>query len=415
MSNVYSPFVGGVRRSVETLASELRKKGHRVIIVTPDFEQEPVDDPDVIRVPAIHHFYGSDFSFQIPLPGVLHSTIQNFTPDIIHSHHPFMLGDTALRISAEFGVPVVFTHHTFYENYTHYVKNNSSLLKTFIKTLATEYANLCNLVLAPSQSVAETLLQRGVLSPVKVLPTGIDVNAFKNGKGDLFKKKYIIPGNAIVLGFVSRIAPEKNIKFLSTAIKEIMFEHKHVYFLVVGTGPSVQSLTSYFARQGLSDRLIMTGILESQDLIDAYHAMDLFVFASQTETQGLVIIEALASGIPVIAVQGPAINDVIEDYKNGRLVSENISFFKDACTWYIKLAADKRKRIKYMALCTAQNFSQENYGLCVLNEYKQLISKTPVIKNRTPWQKIKKAAAVEFELLKIFAIATGVAIRYEHF
>lgn len=415
MSNVYSPFVGGVRRSVETLTSELRNKGHRVIIVTPDFDKEPLDEPDVIRVPAIHHYNGSDFSVQIPFPGLLHNALKELTPDIIHSHHPFMLGDTALRISAEFDTPIVFTHHTFYENYTHYVKKNSSLLKTFIKTLATEYANLCNLVIAPSRSVADTLHQRGVSSPMKILPTGIDIKAFKFGNGELFRKKYNIPDEGFVLGFVSRIAPEKNIQFLSVAIKELMREELRAYFLVVGNGPSIPSLTNYFTRNGLSSRLIMTGILQAQDLIDAYHAMDLFVFASKTETQGLVLVEAMASGIPVVAVEGPAINDVIADYKNGRIVSDKVILFTDACNWFLRLSDNKKEQIRHAAVTTAQMFSKEYYGIRVLNEYQRLINSKPLIKSKTPWQKIKKAALIELELLKIFSKAMEVAIRCEHF
>jgi glycosyltransferase involved in cell wall biosynthesis len=414
MSNVYTPFVGGVRRSVETLTSELRKKGHRVLIVTPDFEKEPPDEPDVIRVPAIHHYNGSEFSVQIPLPGLLHAALKNFTPDIIHSHHPFMLGDTALRISAEFDTPIVFTHHTFYENYTHYVKKNSSLLKTFIKTLATEYANLCNLVIAPSKSVADTLHKRGVSSPMKILPTGIDIDAFRTGNRRLIRTKYAIPDEAFVLGFVSRIAPEKNIRFLSAAIKDVMRGEPRAYFLVVGNGPSVPALGNYFSRHGLSSRLVMTGILQGQELIDAYHAMDLFVFASQTETQGLVLVEAMASGIPVVAVEGPAIKDVIVDFKNGRIVSDKVAHFINACNWYIRLNDSKQKQIIRAAVATAQIFSKEYYGRSVLNEYQQLINNKPAIKSKTPWQKIKKTAVIEFELLKIFAKAMEVAIRCEH-
>jgi glycosyltransferase involved in cell wall biosynthesis len=415
MSNVYFPFVGGVSRSVETLTIELRNLGHRVLVVTPDFEQTPAIEHDIIRVPAIHHFNGSDFSIQIPLPGVLHAAMKDFKPDIIHSHHPFMLGYTAIRVSAEYETPVVFTHHTFYEMYTHYVRKNSSLLKVFIKTLATEYANLCNLVLAPSKSVAETLRQRGVLSPVRILPTGIDIGAFRSGHGDTFRNKYSIPKNSTVFGFVSRIAQEKNIQFLSNAVKNVMIDNQQVFFLVVGDGPSLPSLKKFFISNGLSNRLILTGVLHDQELIDAYHAMDLFVFASKTETQGLVLVEAMASGVPVIAVHGPAIDDILVDYVNGRLVAENNMNFKNACAWFLNLDIYKKGHLKKAAIESAKIFSKENYGICVLNEYKKLLDNKTVTKSKTPWQKLKHTSAVEFELLKIFTIATGVAIRFEHF
>jgi glycosyltransferase involved in cell wall biosynthesis len=158
----------------------------------------------------------------------------------------------------------------------------------------------------------------------------------------------------------------------------------------------------------------MTGILQGQELIDAYHAMDLFVFASQTETQGLVLVEAMASGIPVVAVEGPAIKDVIVDFKNGRIVSDKVAHFINACNWYIRLNDSKQKQIIRAAVATAQIFSKEYYGRSVLNEYQQLINNKPAIKSKTPWQKIKKTAVIEFELLKIFAKAMEVAIRCEH-
>lgn len=416
MSNVYTPFVGGVVRSVETLTSELRNRGHRVVIVTPDFENTPSIETDVVRVPAVHHFNGSDFSVQLPLPGLLHAALKDFTPDIIHSHHPFMLGDTALRIAAEFDIPVVFTHHTFYEKYTHYIKTNSGLLKTFIKTLATEYANLCNLVVAPSNSVAMILKSRGVVSPIKILPSGINIDAFCKGDGLSFRKKYSIPINAIVAGFVSRIAKEKNITFLSATLKEIMIEHRDVHFLVVGDGPSLPAIKEYFDQNHLSERLIFPGVLHDQDLIDAYHAMDLFVFASKTETQGLVLLEALASGIPVIAVRGPAIDDIIKDFINGRIVAEKNTAFKNAFEWFVKLSQKKKLHIREAALSSVHNLSKENYCSNIINEYEQLITNKPQHdKEISSWQKIKRTAVAELELLKIFTIATGTAIRYVHF
>jgi glycosyltransferase involved in cell wall biosynthesis len=416
MSNVYTPFVGGVVRSVETLTSELRSRGHRVIIVTPDFENTPASETDVVRVPAVHHFNGSDFSVQLPLPGLLHATLKDFTPDIIHSHHPFMLGDTALRIAAEFDIPVVFTHHTFYEKYTHYVKTNSTILKTFIKTLATEYANLCNLVVAPSNSVARILKSRGVQSPIKILPTGINIDAFCKGDGVSFRKKYSIPANATVAGFVSRIAKEKNVTFLSAALKEIMVDHRNVHFLVVGDGPLLPATKEYFKLNHLSERIVFPGVLHSQDLIDAYHAMDLFAFASKTETQGLVLLEALASGIPVIAVRGPAINDIITDFVNGRIVAEKITAFKNAFEWFVTLPRKKKQCLKEAAFSAARFFSKENYCSDIINEYEYLVSSKPQHdKTNNSWQKIKRAAMVELELLKIFTIATGTAIRYVHF
>ena len=203
MTNTYLPFIGGVERSVQTFSEEYRKRGHKVVIVAPDFENNPENEIDVIRVPAIQHFNGTDFSVQLPIPGVLNAALKDYKPDLVHSHHPFMIGDSALRAAAQFQVPIVFTFHTFFESYTHYVPGDSQALKRFVAVLATGYANLCNSVFAPSNYVAEELRRRGVVTPINVVPTGISLEDFSNGDGRSFRKENEIPEDAFVVGFVS--------------------------------------------------------------------------------------------------------------------------------------------------------------------------------------------------------------------
>ena len=125
MTNTYLPHVGGVARSVDSCATWLRSRAHRVLIGAPRFEGAPRREPGVVRIPAIQHFNGSDFSVPLPITRALHRAVERFRPDLVHSHHPFLLGDTALRIAAEFDLPIVFTHHTLYERFTHYVPLDS--------------------------------------------------------------------------------------------------------------------------------------------------------------------------------------------------------------------------------------------------------------------------------------------------
>ena len=141
MTNTCTPHVGGVARSVERFTSEYRRRGHRVLVVAPIFENMPSQEVDVVRIPAIQHFSGSDFSVVLPIPAFLISAVEAFEPDIVHSHHPFLVGGTALRIAHLHETPLVFTHHTMYEQYTHYVPGNSAVLKRFVIKLTTSYAN----------------------------------------------------------------------------------------------------------------------------------------------------------------------------------------------------------------------------------------------------------------------------------
>ena len=289
MTNTYTPFVGGVERSVETFTEEYEQRGHRVVIVAPTFEDMPEHEEGVIRIPAIQHFNGTDFSVRLPIPGILSSALADFEPDIVHSHHPYLIGDTARRVSAKHNTPLVFTFHTFYERYTHYVPGDSPALKRFTAALCAGYANLADQVFAPSESVAEELRRRGVTRPIEVVPTGIDYHRFAGGDGSALRKDAGVAGDDFVVGFISRVAPEKNMDFLCRAVGDFLKKEDRAHFFLVGSCPSEADVKRIFQEEGLDDRLHLFGTLQGQDLINAYHALDVFAFASHTETQGLVL------------------------------------------------------------------------------------------------------------------------------
>src|SRR3989339_144317 len=141
MTNTYVPLVGGVAYSIESFTAEFRRRGHRVMIVAPVFENMPENEQDVIRLPAIQHFNGSDFSVSLPVTRFLASRLEAFKPDIVHSHHPFLIGSTALRIANKYRIPIVFTHHTMWEKYSHYIPGDFSRFKPFIMNLTVGYAS----------------------------------------------------------------------------------------------------------------------------------------------------------------------------------------------------------------------------------------------------------------------------------
>jgi 1,2-diacylglycerol 3-alpha-glucosyltransferase len=413
ITNTYLPFIGGVERSVKIFTEEYRRVGHKVIIVAPSFEDMPEEEIDVIRVPALQNFNGTDFSVQLPIPGVLRNAIKDFHPDIVHSHHPFLMGDSALRIAAQFKVPIVFTFHTFYERYTHYVPGDSPALKRFVIALATGYANLCDHVFAPSNSVADVLVKRGVNTPVDVVPTGIELNEFAVGDGLRFRKEMGISSKAFVIGFVSRIAPEKNVEYLGEVVCRFLLKNDKACFLMIGKGPSEDSIRDIFRKNNLSNRFFHPGVLVSRPLIDAYHAMDVFVFASRTETQGLVVTEALAAGIPVVAVDGPGIGEIVVDYTNGRLLKnyEKESFF-DALLWVYNLSNQKKRQLKETARLSVLSYSKDICAAKALDIYMSLLTRNYMIRDHldSPWEKTKRLIKAEFELLRNMKRATDAAI-----
>jgi len=283
MTNTFTPHVGGVARSVEAFTAEYRKRGHRVLVVAPEYENMPENEIDVIRIPAIQRFNGSDFSVILSTPGYLTEAIEKFKPDIVHSHHPFLIGVTAFRMARKYELPLVFTHHTMYEQYTHYVPGDSETLKRFVIKLSTSYSNLCDQVFAPSKSVASVLADRGVFAQIDVVPSGVNLEQFARGNGPGFRAAMDIPQNAIVVGHVGRLAPEKNLEFLAKALVAFFKSESRAHFLVVGGGPSSKAIRQIFFREKMAGRLHMAGVLDHPLLTSAYRAMDVFVFASKRD------------------------------------------------------------------------------------------------------------------------------------
>jgi 1,2-diacylglycerol 3-alpha-glucosyltransferase len=413
MTNTFTPFVGGVARSVAAFARECRRAGHRVMIVAPVFEGMPPAEEDVIRVPALQDFNGSDFSLALPAPGILAPHLEQCRPDIVHSHHPHLLGNTAVRIANRLGCPLVFTHHTMYEQYIHYVPTGASRLREFVIALVTGYCNLCDCVIAPSQSVAAILRERGVQTPIEILPTGVDIRQFGQGEGPAFRRRQRIPKQAFVAGYVGRLAPEKNLAFLAEAVSAWMAQTRCGYFLVVGAGPSAQEIREVFVRSDQRRHLRLAGALDGQDLVDAYHAMDVFVFASRSETQGMVLTEAMAAGKPVVALDAPGVREVVVDGYNGRLLtSERAEDFAAALGAIEAASSRERQQLAAATRETAQQFSMDRCGRGLVRLYENLVSRQPhAPKDESPWHHAMEEIKAEWELLKNMAEAVGHAMR----
>lgn len=376
MTNTYLPHVGGVARSIDRFSRRFRSLGHHVKIVAPEFDGMPASEPDVIRVPAVRHFNRTDFSVALPVPYKLESRLQAFKPDVVHSHHPFLVGGTALRVAHTHDLPLVFTHHTRYEDYTHYMPGDSDLMKRFVKNLATNYANMCDQVFAPSESVASLLRKRGVTTPIDVVPTGVEVDLFADGDGVGFRQSLGISADDFVVGHLGRLSEEKNIPFLIDAISQFMKtgrRDRQTHCLIIGSGPLKPEIESRFASAGLTDRLHFAGVLGEDRLADAYHAMDVFAFASTTETQGMVLTEAMASGIPVVAVDAPGVREAVDEQRNGYLLnSMDVNAFADALGKVADADELEYERLSRGASQTASEFSMEKTADKALELYSAL-------------------------------------------
>ena len=374
-TNTFIPHVGGVARSVSCFAEDLRSLGHRVLVIAPMFPGIQADETEdfVLRVPAIQHFNGSDFSASIPSPFLIHRKLDEFKPDIIHSHHPYLLGDAAMRTAGRRCLPIVFTHHTLYEEYTHYVSSSKTMQK-FVTRLSTTYANCCTYVVAPSASIADLIQKRGVTTPVAEIPTGIDFETFQTGNGNAFRKKTGIDETVRLIGHTGRIAPEKNLSYLIRAVKIYLAQDRKAKFLLVGDGPDFQAIRDSFASDNMENRLVAAGKQTGQELIDSYCAMDVFVFSSHSETQGLVVAEAMAAGKPVIALDASGVREVVQDDINGRLLPADAPAgdFADAVDAFFR-DPETMKRLAEGAVETARQFDRKKMARKMADLYAEAL------------------------------------------
>jgi glycosyltransferase involved in cell wall biosynthesis len=307
----------------------------------------------------------------------------------------------------------VFSHHTLFERYTHYVPFDSPTLKRMAVRLSTEYCNLCDQVIAPSESIAGLLKERGVETPIESIPTGIDLEAFAGNHGEAFRKTKKIPAESTVIGTVGRLAEEKNLLYLAEAVGSYLDGHPDAVFLVVGEGEAKQEMLSILKKTMADDRIFAVGSLSGQDLLDAYAAMDCFVFASQTETQGIVLAEALASGNPVVALDGPGVREIVMDGKNGFMLhadatsdtfSENLEKLLDQDEIFQNCSAETRRSVESYATTTCAER--------VLSCYKRAAAAHEPSENEVPdfWQRILADLEIEWDLMVAKSAVIRVAL-----
>jgi 1,2-diacylglycerol 3-alpha-glucosyltransferase len=417
MTNTYLPHVGGVARSVSTFAEEFIRQGHEVLVVAPTFAGKPLpasQEAIVERVPAIEQFNGSEFSVRLPLAAALSERLDAFAAEVMHAHHPFLLGDTALRIATNKNIPIIFTHHTRYEDYTHYMPLASRALSQVAKELPTHFANLCDGIIAPSESIARTIRRRGVTTPMTVIPTGIDVAAFASAEGAGFRGKMKIPADALVVGHVGRLAQEKNLGFLAQAGALFLQRERAARFLVVGDGPARDEFQATFAAAGVADRLILAGKRTGRALREAYRAMDVFAFTSKSETQGMVVAEAMAAGLPVVALNASGVREVVRHEQNGFMLPANATP-EDFAAALSRIAASRelQRTMSKAAQATAGGFSREQCAARVIAFYEEIRRATRrrrLINDLNPWQAFVQRLGLEWDLLagKTSTIANAV-------
>jgi glycosyltransferase involved in cell wall biosynthesis len=327
-TNNYLPMLGGVSTSVETLRFTLQTLGHHAVVVAPRMAGAALDR-EVVRVPAVPAPTYPDFGLPFPVGPALRRRLTTLDLDIFHVQHPFLLGGTARRLARGLGRPLVFTYHTLYDKYAHYVPLPRPLVARQAVAWSTRFANTADLVIAPSAGLAARLRAQGVRRPIEVVPTGVDLDRFRPGDRAAARARLGVGAGPLLL-YVGRLDREKNVGFLIDAFAGVAARHPDAEFWLVGRGTHERALRRRAARLGAGERVRFVGGVVHDEIVRYYQAADLFVFASTTETQGLAVLEAMAVGVPVVAVRASGVEEAVVDGVSGLLVPEDPEVFAAA-------------------------------------------------------------------------------------
>ncbi len=331
ISDVYLPRVNGVSTSIFTFRRELRRLGHRVFLIAPDYGRSTDDERDIFRVPARTVWLDPEDRMMRMREGLaLLETLREEGPALIHVQTPFVAHYLGLRLARHLGIPLVETYHTFFEEYLfHYAPFlPASLLRLLARRFSTRQGNQTRGMIVPSRAMRELLRGYGVSTPLWIVPTGLELPRFQGGDNKRFRIHYNIPPDRPLLVYIGRVAFEKNLDFLLRMLARLKNHRSDALLVIAGEGPAAKHLKKLGKRLGLEDNLLFTGYFSShQALLDCYAGGDVFVFASRTETQGLVLLEAMAVGLPVVSTAKMGTRDILDPGRGALVVEEDETEF----------------------------------------------------------------------------------------
>lgn len=333
VTETYVPSTNGVVVSIETFRKELEQRGHRVFVFAPEFPGYTDTEERkefVYRFPSIRFAKYPDYPVVRPFPPGLPALFKELGLDIVHVQHIFVLCNAAVRAARTLDIPVIHTEHTLIAEYSQYGAFLKSFYRPYLIWLIRRFCNRCDQIIAPSEAMKTVVKSYKVTTPIAVNPTGIDVSGYHRPDPEPLRKQYKIPQNGELLLYVGRLANEKNIQLLLDVIQKLRDQHRVVQLAFVGDGPQRADFERYVAKNGLKDHVTFTGILPHDEVMKLFGAAKIFVFPSLTDTQGIVIAEALAAGTPVVAANRMGPTNVVVNGKCGYLVEPNVSSFVDS-------------------------------------------------------------------------------------
>lgn len=391
ISDVYFPRVNGVSTSIETTRHALEKLGHEVTLIVPDYpQQEELTDPNVIRIPARKVLF--DPEDRLMTWRDLRRTIRALAPqkfDLIHIHTPFIAHYAGTRMARNLKLPVVETYHTFFEQYLeHYIPFlPDPMLRLMARRLTANQGNAVNALISPSVAMRDILRRYGVLTPISVIPTGIDLEAWRTPTAPDPRSELGLNATQPVLLFVGRLAFEKNVEFLLNMLTKLIVQRPDTCLVLAGEGPAEKHLRKITTQLGLDEHVHFVGYLPRDGQLQAlYRTADAFVFASATETQGLVLVEALALGLPVVALAEMGTRDVVREGEGCLIAPNDPQGFAERVLELINHPHAARQ-LATQAVIAAEAWQEERVAERLVHFYAETIARGESAPVRKRWRR----------------------------
>jgi 1,2-diacylglycerol 3-alpha-glucosyltransferase len=362
ISDVYFPRVNGVSTSIQTYRADLLGLGHEVTLVVPEYPAagRVSDDADIVRLPSRRVPRDpEDRAMSSRALVALAPRLRQRRYDLVHVQTPFVAHYAGLALARQLNLPVVESYHTYFEHYLHHYVPAlpAGLMRWFARRFTVAQCGAVRAVIAPSLQMADALRAYGVKTPIEVLPTGLPPASFEPGDGPRFRARQRIPSQRPVALFVGRVAHEKNIDFLIRMLADLQNRVPDILLIIAGEGPAEQHLRRLVEQLGLGSSVLFIGYMDrARDLPDCYAAADAFVFASRTETQGLVLLEALAQGTPVVSTAVMGTVDVLAGALGAVVVAEQVPAFASAVADVV-MEPERRAALSRAAIDDARRWS----------------------------------------------------------
>ncbi|CZQ94556.1 glycosyl transferases group 1 [Trichococcus palustris] len=369
----YFPQVSGVSTSIRTLKEDLESQGHEVIIFTTTDPRADNDEKNIIRLTSIPFLSFKDRRIAVKGMNKALKEAKKQNIDIVHTHTEFSLGLTGKFVGYMLGIPTVHTYHTMYEKYLHYIANGKVVKPKAVKIASRYFCNRTMGIIAPSQQMKDKLSSYNIYKEIRVIPTGVQIPERIAGIRQSKREELGIADSELVLLSLCRLSSEKNLDKLIHAFPEVLEQYPSARLVFVGDGPSRKGLEELVSELDVSEKVLFVGEVKNEEVNAYYQMADIYINASDSETQGLTYLESIVNGCPVIAKRNDYLSGLITQAGLGRLFDKDEEIGQ-TITAYANLYKTSDVVTQQEVWDDLMNeISSETFGNRVLSYYRQII------------------------------------------